>query len=267
MAETEARQWTTVLVLIALFLSLIIISQTLTTYIAAYRAAPSEVAAILDTVDSSIGENESYDRDIAKVQRLDDKLRLGRLLREIQRGGDDLREQINGMLLSSDTTTLRTAPRLFWASTRRDLEERVRRLDLARMRFLVVYMGIFAENSSIVVASTAERQAAAVATTTTTTPTPSPRDPEKTSFSAFTPPMNALNASLTRALTEEIRQKPPLRRLTTQALGHREDTVPGHKLGWAGVVQELQRSPRMHKRHASIERSIEQELASSRLSI
>ncbi|KAL0942520.1 uncharacterized protein CTRU02_200406 [Colletotrichum truncatum] len=254
MAETEARQWTIVLVLTALLLSLIVLSQTLATYITAYRVAPAEVVSFLDAVDFSIEENESYDRDVAKVQRLEDKLRLGRLLREIQKGGDDLREQINSMLLSDDTTTLRTPARILWANRRRDLEERVRRLDLVRMRFLVVFMGVVAERAS----ATAERQAAV--------PVTPPRDLEKSPL-GFTPPMNPIKASLTRALTEEIRQKPPLRRLTTQALGHREDTVPGHKLGWAGVVQELQKSPKMHKRHASIERSIEQELANSRLSL
>lgn len=256
MAESEARRWTIVLVLTALLLSFIVLSQIMTTYITAYRDAPSEISSLIDAVDFSVEENESYDRDIAKVQRLDDKLRLGRLLREIQKGGDDLREQINSMLLSDDTTTLRTPARLLWANKRRDLEERVRRLDLVRMRFLVVYMGVVAERAS----ATAERHAA-------TPVTPPATDPEKSPL-PFTPPMmHPMKASLTRALTEEIRQKPPLRRLTTQALGHHADTQPGHKMGWAGVVQELQRSPKLHKRRTSIERSIEQELVNSRLSL
>ncbi|KAJ0386524.1 hypothetical protein COL922a_004166 [Colletotrichum nupharicola] len=256
MAESEARLWTIVLVLTALLLSFIVLSQIMTTYITAYRDAPSEISSFIDAVDFSVEENESYDRDIAKVQRLDDKLRLGRLLREIQRGGDDLREQINSMLLSDDTTTLRTPARLLWANKRCDLEERVRRLDLVRMRFLVVYMGVVAERAS----ATAERHAA-------TPLTPPVTDPEKSPL-PFTPPMmHPMKASLTRALTEEIRQNPPLRRLTTQALGHHADTQPGHKMGWAGVVQELQRSPKLHKRRTSIERSIEQELVNSRLGL
>ncbi|EFQ29124.1 hypothetical protein CGRA01v4_11537 [Colletotrichum graminicola] len=255
MAETEARQWTIVLILTALILSLVVVSQILTTYITAYRAAPNEIASFIDAVDFSVEENESYDRDVAKVQRLDDKLRLGRLLREIQKGGDDLREEINSMLLSDDTTTMRISPRLLWASKRRDLEERVRRLDLVRMRFLVVYMGVVAERASPI----AERHMPV------TTPQ---RVSEKAPLSpSSTPPMAALNESLTRALTEEIRERPPLRRLTTQAIGHREVTGTGHKLGWAGVVQELQKSPRMHKRRSSIERSIEQELANAKLTI
>ncbi|KAJ0307090.1 hypothetical protein COL5a_003219 [Colletotrichum fioriniae] len=257
MAETEVRQWTFVLILTALLLSLVVLSQILTTYITAYRVAPNEITSFIDAVDFSVEENESYDRDVAKVQRLEDKLRLGRLLREIQKGGDDLREEINLLLLSEDTTSLRLSARLLWASKRRDLEERVRRLDLVRMRFLVVYMGVVADRANV----TAERQVPVA------TPTTPQRDPEKTPVSPFTPPMTNLNAHLTRALTEEIRERPPLRRLTTQAIGHREITQPGHKLGWAGVVQELQKSPRMHKRRSSIERSIEQELADSKLTI
>ncbi|TQN72264.1 hypothetical protein CSHISOI_03213 [Colletotrichum shisoi] len=254
MTETEARQWTIALILSALVLSFVVLSQTLTTYAAAYRAAPNEIASFIDAVDFSVEENESYDRDVAKVQRLEDKLRLGRLLREIQKGGDDLREDVNSMLLSNDTATLHISARLLWASKRRDLEERVRRLDLVKMRFLVVYMGVVAERAS----TAAERQAPVL--------TPQ-RDTEKTLVSPITPPMNAVNANLTRALTEEIRERPPLRRLTTQAIGHRENTGTGHKFGWAGVVQELQKSPRMHKRRSSIERSIEQELANAKLTI
>ncbi|KAF9882064.1 hypothetical protein CkaCkLH20_00100 [Colletotrichum karsti] len=254
MAESEGRQWTIVLVLTALLLSLVVLSQILTTYVTAYRLAPNEITSFIDAVDFSIEENESYDRDVAKVQRLEDKLRLGRLLREIQKGGDDLREQMNAMLLSDDTTTLRTIDRLLWANRRRDLEDRVRKLDLVRMRFLVVYMGVVAERAS----ATPEKPP--------TMPVTPPRDLEKSPL-AFTPPLDQTKAGLTRALTEEIRQKPPLRRLTTQALGHREDTVPGHKMGWAGVVQELQRSPKLHKRRTSIERSIEEELSKSRLSL
>ncbi|KAK2003197.1 hypothetical protein LX36DRAFT_666624 [Colletotrichum falcatum] len=255
MAETEARQWTVVLILTALFLSFVVVSQILTTYITAYRAAPSEIASFIDAVDFSVEENESYDRDVAKIQRLEDKLRLGRLLREIQKGGDDLREEINSMLLSDNTTTLRIIPRLLWASKRRDLEERVRRLDLVRMRFLVVYMGMVAERASPMT----ERQV----------PVGTPQGgSEKTPVSpSLTPPMAALDANLTRALTEEIRERPQLRRLTTQTIGHREVTGTGHKHGWAGVVQELQKSPRMHKRRSSIERSIEQELANAKLAI
>lgn len=221
-----------ILILTALLLSLVVLTQIVTSYTTAYMAAPREVSTFVDAVDFSIQENESYDRDVGKVQRLEDKMRLGRLLREIQKGGDDLREDLNRIMLSEGGTTLRTSARILWASKRSVLEERVRRLDMLRMRFLVVYMGI--------IAAATEKQGT------------SPKDPEKSQshFSTPTKPM------LPRALSESITKRPPLRRLTTQAIGHSASVAGDHRKGWAGVVQELQRSPRMHQRHASIEMAI-----------
>ncbi|EMR65708.1 hypothetical protein UCREL1_7317 [Eutypa lata UCREL1] len=100
--------WTLILVVAALFLALVVLTQILSTYTTAYLAAPREIAIFVDAVDFSIQENESYDRDVARVQRLDDKLRLGRLLREIQKGGDDLREELNRLMDNEDSTSLRT---------------------------------------------------------------------------------------------------------------------------------------------------------------
>jgi hypothetical protein len=236
MADTSGLlQWTILLVLTALLLSTIVLSQIISTYSTAYAAAPKEVATFIDAVDFSIQENESYDRDVAKVQRLEDKLRLGRLLREIQKGGDDLREELNSLLIAEGTTTLRTSARFLWASKRRQVEDSVRRLDMLRMRFLVVYMGI--------ITSIADKQPPA--------PPPLPRDPEKLAMRAPAKPV------LHKARTElHHAKRPPLRRLTTQAIGHNENVGRPHRQGWAGVVEELQTSPRLHQRHASIEQSM-----------
>jgi len=230
MAESAARQWTIILVLTALLLSLVVLAQIVTSYTSAYFNAPREITTFLDVVDFSIQENESCDRDVAKVQRLEDKIRLGRLLREIQQESDDLREDLNRVLVSERGTTLRIASRLLWASKRRLLEDRVRRLDMLRMRFLVVYMGI--------VAAATEKQGGS-----------SPRDPEKSQ----SVPQSPTKPGLPRALSESIAKRPPLRRITTQAIGHNAGVATDHRKGWAGIVQELQRSPRMHQRHASIE--------------
>lgn len=223
---------TILLLLTACLLAVLVLGQIATTYTTAYFAAPSEISTFLDTVDFSIQENESYDRDVAKVTRLEDKLRMGRLLREIQKCGDDLREDLNRLLIDEGGTRLRSSTRIFWAAKRKRLEERMRRLDLLRMRFLVVYMGLIAAKS------TAEATPA--------------KDPEK---NHHTPKMQ-IRPSLTHALTEGITRKPPLRRITTQAMGHNDGSGGPQKQGWAGVVAELQRSPLMHKRHASIETSM-----------
>ena len=52
-----------------------------------------------------------------------------------------------------------------------------------------------------------------------------------------TPTKPALHKALTDSI---VKQRPPLRRLTTQAIGHNEHTGRPHRRGWAGVVEELQ---------------------------
>ncbi|KIH93120.1 hypothetical protein SPBR_02858 [Sporothrix brasiliensis 5110] len=427
-SDSAMRQWTLVLVLTALFLSLVVVGQIVARYGAAYRAAPREIAALLDSADSSLHENESYDRDVAKVSRRDDKIRLGRLLGEIQRAGDDLREDLNNVLVlrreldsgldypekdldvhlnpslprgserrrttastdsrrppidpiqSCPSPRLRTSARVLWASKRTHLEERLRRLDLLRMRFLVVYMSIVAATATAAaerVEKSAEKSAeiattnaanAATATTarstlarttrnisngsrTTSSHSPSgsgsgsgsddsscssssssaansplisatpsmpssPSAPTKTAASIVAASIAAAAAAAVAAGdTDDVyyplspasmpgspgspgfghphpflrsiqqqsesplqepsppatpnanasadaefdspRRKPPSRRVTT--LGIRPpDATPehNHRAGWIGVVQELQRSPLLHKRHTSIEMSM-----------
>lgn len=232
MADTATSIIILLILLTACLVSLFLILQVATSYTHAYFAAPNEVTTFIDAVDFSIQENESYDRDVAKVQRLEDKLRMGKLLREIQKCGDDLREDLNKLLIDEGGTRLRTSSRLLWAQKRKRLEESMRRLDLLRMRFLVVYMGLVAAKG------TTEKELPA-------------KDPEKQMFRMQHP-----RPSLPHALTEGITRKPPLRRLTTQAMGHNDHVGSPQRQGWAGVVAELQNSPLMHKRHASIERDL-----------
>ncbi|KAF5529658.1 hypothetical protein FNAPI_13798 [Fusarium napiforme] len=252
MAEFNLLQWTIILILIAVILSLIVLVQIISSYTAAYQAAPLEIATFLDTADFSVQENESYDRDVAKVQRLDDKIRLTRLLREIQKTGDDLREDINGVVIEEDTTKLKTSARLLWASKRSRLEDRVRRLDMLRMRFLVVYMGVVASQTST---TTHEKPSAPPPPP----PLPTARDLEKSPI--FRTPTRP---ALPRGLMEGIINRPPLRSLTTQALVNHPEPIPKpSRKGWAGVVQELQMSPKMHQRHASIERAMSRSYSKS----
>ncbi|ATY64840.1 hypothetical protein A9K55_005286 [Cordyceps militaris] len=238
-------QWALILVLTALLLSVAVLTQTASAYWAAYVAAPREMATFIDTVDFSIQENESYDKDMAKVQRLEDKLRLGQLLREIQKTGDDLREQLNALLIAAENVTgagtssaMRTSTRLLWAAKRVQLEDRVRRLDLLRMRFLVVFLGI--------ITSVADRQPPP--------PPPLPQQPRDLEKSPAT--MTPSKPALRKSFTDSTPRRPPVRRLTMQAIGHQENMASMGRQGWAGVVQELQLSPRMQQRHASIERSM-----------
>lgn len=255
MAESGFLQWTILLALTALVLSLVVVAQVLTTYSAGYMAAPTEIATFLDTVDFSIQENESYDRDVARVPLLEDKIRLGRLLREIQKVGDDLREELNALLLDEDTTTLRMSARLLWAAKSAKLADRVRRLDLLRSRFLVVHLSLITANIQKQQQQQQQQQQIPMSPPPPPAP-PVPRDPEKLP-ALSTPTKPALKKSFTDG---PVKRGPPLRRLTTQAIGHSEGTGRPQRRGWAGVVEELQMSPRMQQRHASIEQAMAMEL-------
>ncbi|KAF8847779.1 hypothetical protein BDZ45DRAFT_681674 [Acephala macrosclerotiorum] len=225
---------TLILLLLTAIVCLLVLFQVGATYTSAYLAAPSEITTFIDAVDFSIQENESLDKDVGKVQRLEDKLRLNKLLREIQKCGDDLREDLNGLLFEEGGTRIRSGARLLWANRRKRLEERVRRLDLLRMRFLVVYMGLVAAKGT-------------------------PEKEEK-SLEKLHIPKAPGRPPILHAITEGHARRPPLRRLTTQGattMGHNEKNVGSpQRMGWAGVVQELQNSPLMHKRHASIESAL-----------
>jgi hypothetical protein len=231
--------WTLILIVTALSLALVVCFHILSTYTSAYLVAPREITTFIDVVDFSIQENESYDRDVARVQRLEDKLRLGRLLREIQKSGDDLREDLNRLLAGEGSTLMRSSARFLWASHRQQLEERVRRLDMLRMRFLVVYMGVITTTAG-------EREKIAERSI--------PKDTEKASVQRHQSP--PAPPPLPKSLTDSIKRRPPLMKLKTQAMGHSEKTEQPHRMGWMGVVQELQRSPLMRQRHASIEEAM-----------
>ncbi|KAI0913894.1 hypothetical protein F4823DRAFT_468966 [Ustulina deusta] len=238
MAESSSSLlWTTVLFVSALSLALGVIALITTTYTLAYIAAPREVTTFVDAVDCSVQENESYDSDVAKVPRLEDKVRLGRLLREIQKQGDDLREDLNRLVVEEGGATLRISARILWAGHRKQLEERVRRLDMLRMRFLVVFMGVIAKAAG-------ERAQSAART--------APRHFEQAIPPAPPPPPPVPRLAISKSHTEPHRPK-PLRRLSTEPVGQGDKTPHTQRSGWFGVIAELQRSPVLRQRHASIE--------------
>ncbi|VBB75051.1 Putative protein of unknown function [Podospora comata] len=252
--DSYAQQWILMLALTTLVLSLAILSQLATCYARAYIDAPSEVSAFLDAIDSSIAENESYDHDIAKVKRLDDKLRLGKLLRDIQKAGDVLREALNALMEEREgekrAAQLRTGARLLWASHRQELEDKVRRMDLLRMRFLVVHMGIISSMASDTAAMASRTNGMVINASTRREPSQRPLPPASPPMTPEPPPL----PPPLRAFTDSpIKSKPPLRRLTVHSMGHPEAIEVPHRTGWAGVMQELQRSPVLRERHASIE--------------
>ncbi|KAM3079396.1 hypothetical protein ACMFMG_005828 [Clarireedia jacksonii] len=205
----------------------------LPTYVHAYFHSTSELTTFLDVLTDSIVENESYDRDISRVGKLEDRIRLGRLLGEIRKCGDELKEQVDGLVVNSGEKDmrLRGRMRLLWVWKRKGLNGRMKRLDSLRMRFLVAYMGIVAAGGVM----TEEKE-------------------KENALGIFGSPQRAPRRSLPATLEESI-VRTPLRRITSNAIGHNEGTGGPQRAGWMGVVSELQNSPLMHKRRASIEQS------------
>ncbi|QSZ33313.1 hypothetical protein DSL72_002901 [Monilinia vaccinii-corymbosi] len=220
--------------------SLPILVQTLLTHLSAYNTAPQDLTTYLSVLESSVSENASYDHDISRLSKLEDKLRLAGMVREIQRCGDELRGLLDKMVRKEDHKRLKLGSRILWGTTRRDLEERVRKLDLLRMRFLVVYLGMVAAKTEVVLK---ERE----------------REREKEKEDADQVAMGlgspVRSRTLPSNLSENIKRTPPLRRITSNAIGHNEGTGSPQRSGWLGVVSELQSSPLMHKRRASVEQS------------
>ncbi|KAJ8122844.1 hypothetical protein O1611_g9740 [Lasiodiplodia mahajangana] len=211
MAEpSPSLLWSIVPIVSAISLAFGVITPIITTHTIAYIAAPREISTFVDAVESSVQENENYNCDVAKVSRLEDKWRKG-------------------------GTTLRITARMLWAEHRKQLEDRVRRLDMLRMRFLVIFMGVI---------TTGERAKDAART--------APKEPEKPIPPAPPPPPPAPRPGISKAYSEG-NQQTPSRRLTTQTMGYSEKTEHTHRSGWFGVVAELQRSPILRQRHASIE--------------
>jgi hypothetical protein len=220
--------------LTATFSSVVILVQFGSTYVHAYFHSTSEITTFLDVLTDAIVENESYDRDISRVGKLEDRIRLGRLLGEIRKLGDELREQVDGLVVNSGERDmrLRGKMRLLWVWKRKGLNGRMKRLDSLRMRFLVAYMGIVAAGG--VMAQEKEKE---------------------NGLGIFGSPQRGPRRSLPATLEESIVRTPPLRRITSNAMGHNEGTGGPQRAGWMGVVSELQNSPLMHKRRASIEQS------------
>lgn len=127
----------------ALCLILLVVTYTLP-YATAYTAAFDEITTFLGSVDFLIVEDKVYHSIFAKVPRREDKVRLSRIHREIQKSRDDLGGYLDRLFYVKGSQVLRIPPRLVWAGYRKQLEKRARRLDRLRTRFLVVYMDVFA---------------------------------------------------------------------------------------------------------------------------
>ncbi|KAL5594435.1 hypothetical protein BROUX41_001368 [Berkeleyomyces rouxiae] len=199
MADALQRGWTVVLVPTALAASLMVLAQAVASHATAYTNAPKELGQLMETLRDAATETESYERDVSRVTNMEVKVRLGSLLREIQRTnvslggdlsllleGDQQEEKRSQALLGLPhikdrmfMPTMKLSARLFWLEYRTDLHDRLRRLDTLKMRFLVVYMGAVASNAHAA-ATTSIAAVAAAASVTQNQHQPKPVSPPMT---------------------------------------------------------------------------------------
>ncbi|PHH50455.1 hypothetical protein CFIMG_007428RA00001 [Ceratocystis fimbriata CBS 114723] len=199
MADALHRGWTVVLVPTALAASLMVLAQAVASHATAYTNAPQELGRLLETLRDAATETESYERDVSRVTNMEVKVRLGSLLREIQKTNVSLGSDL-AMLLEGDQKeekrsqalvglphikdrmfmpSMKLSARLFWLEYRTDLHDRLRRLDTLKMRFLVVYMGAVASNAQAA-ATTSIAAVAAAASVTQNQHQPKPITPPMT---------------------------------------------------------------------------------------
>lgn len=203
-------------------------------YTHTYFAAPLEIATFLDILDFSTQENESYRRDdnFLRVWRLEDRVRIEKLLREIRNCGENLKKDVNNLVLfdKEGEKKLRVFARLFWLVKKSNLQEQAKRLDLLRTRFLVIYYELMANK---------------IFTEYYSPSTPSEHHEVKTSAMSmpqFSNSQQNKKAHLNNVI--KIDTSHDFRSITTT-----------HKHGWTNVLAELQRSPLMQKRHNLSERA------------
>lgn len=244
MAHNDLSGVTMTFILAALLLSLLTIGHVVASHVYAYNSAPSEFHTFLDAANSSIAENESFDHDIMRLQP-SDRPRLIKLLDSIQKCGDDLRENLNRLTVDGTDTKLRTQSLLLWKTHRDRLETQLRRLDLLRMRFLTLHMGLLAHSTATHPHFHNEKAGER-------------RAPEG-QFPRPAMPKHALTDTLQKIKEKgahtEKKPSTPQRSMSAARTGHNmQDIAKGPQFSMASVISELQSSPKLHMRRASIER-------------
>lgn len=253
------------LVLAALLLSVIVIGQTISSHASAYFVAQNEYQTYLDASKSSVEENESFDRDIGRLQ-VGDRPRLIRLLNEIQKCGDDLMEDLSRLRVEESKTQLKTTSLVFWKWHRERLEGRLRRLDLLRMRFLVLHMGLIAGGAIVpdrLITSHGDRARSAEARL-------APKGMFARPARPFADSGGGTASSITDSIREAKQRRPqmqgqagPTRRVTNPSMpssplvgmGHGNSEV-GFKqtLNFNDVIGELKNSAKLKSRKESTDR-------------
>ena len=221
-------------------------------YSKSYLSAPSEVSCLLETSDYLLSESDTYTHDVSKLPRLSDRARITKLVREFRREAEALRKEVNSLVLRrgqlhghgcGEGLELRPIARLGWAVYKARLDERIRRVDMLRLRLLIAQMGVISTTISESTPPLTRENSPGLGVIYEEKPLDMPPTPPLT---PKTMPRKGWDSSGSFNTTEPT---PVKQKLTLQT-----DCVDtSSRKGWAGVVRELQKSPLLKERHASIE--------------
>ena len=247
MTKSELGGTPMTFILAALLLSLLTIALVVVSHIKAYLATPQELHIFVEAAASSIDENEAFGHDIERLKP-DDRPRMIRLLGQIQKCGDDFSEDLDRLMIEGSKTKPKNSALFLWKHHRERLQWRLQRLDLLRQRFLILYMGAVA--SAL----------------------PAHEKPE--AMSRMAPKGQFARPGIPHSLAEGVKKKAtrveqpdkqppqpstpqPRQRLTMAATGHSTQEMGAqHQMSFSNVIRELQLSPKLHNRRASIERRL-----------
>ena len=171
-----------------------------------------------------------------------------------------------GLVVEESKTKLKGTSMLLWKSHRQRLESRLRRLDLLRMRFLVLHMGLIA-GGAIVPDRPVERR----------TPVGQFARPERPNLSHHAHSVSeGLVVRKREARKGDVRKEvrfedqvltpTPIRTQSLNVTGHTNSEVGfGQKMSFLDVVGQLQKSPLLLKRKKDIEMAEEEERKGKKL--
>ncbi|EGS18500.1 uncharacterized protein CTHT_0051020 [Thermochaetoides thermophila DSM 1495] len=241
-----------VLLSLTSFLLLVTLLVHILPYYKSYLSASSEVSCLLETSDYLLAEADTYTHEVSKLPRLSDRVRLSKLVREFRREAEALRKEVNSLVLRrgqhqehgrGEGLALRPIARLGWAVYKGRLDERIRRVDVLRVRLLVAQVGVISNTIAESTPPPTRENSPGLGVIYEEKPLDAPPTPPLT---PKTMPRKGWDSSESFNTTELT---PAKQKLTLQT-----DCVDtSSRKGWAGVVRELQKSPLLKERHASIE--------------
>jgi len=249
--EHRASGWLSAVTLIFVFALSVAVIPAVVACVSAYNHAPGEFAAFIDTARLTIDKDVRHHGNDGRILSMEARTRLMKLLHGMQTISGKLRDELQDMVATSDRAStdtnalcsqqgvkLRTGARLMWASRRIALQDQLRRLDHLEIQILLVHSRAYTFGSDSVPSDDMACPHCSVSTQADagdadSIARSSSGPPKSISFRPPTPP--------TTPKRSEMASIPK----SSSAIERRGGSF---RRRFAGVVQELQGSPKLEQR-------------------